>query len=63
MDGVAGAAVEFGTIDENKLDEVKEKYAESQDAFNAAKIGCVDNIIEPAFARQYVISALEMLIR
>ena len=27
LDGEAGAAVEFGTIDPEKLDEVKEKYA------------------------------------
>ncbi|MBO5713684.1 MAG: hypothetical protein J6R88_05770 [Clostridia bacterium] len=62
LDGDAGAAVEFGTIDPEKLEDVKEKYAESQDAFNAAKLGCVDNIIENQFVRQYVISALEMLI-
>ena len=62
LDGEAGAAVEFGTIDAEKLDEVKEKYAEMQDAFNAAKLGCIDNVIENQFARQYVISALEMLI-
>lgn len=63
LDGDAGAAVEFGTIDSVKLDEVKEKYAEMQDAFNAARLGCVDNIIENQFVRQYVISALEMIIR
>ena len=62
LDGEAGAAVEFGTIDPERLDEVKDQYAESQDAFNAAKLGCVDNIIENEFVRQYVISALEMLI-
>lgn len=62
LDGEVGAAVEFGTIDAAKLDEVKEKYAETQDAFNAARIGCVDNIIENQFVRQYVISALEMII-
>lgn len=63
LDGEAGAAVEFGTIDSEKLDEVKEKYAETQDAFNAARLGCVDNVIENQFVRQYVISALEMIIR
>ena len=34
---------------QEKLDEVKEKYAEMQDAFNAAKLGCIDNVIENQF--------------
>ncbi len=63
FDGEVGAAVEFGTFDNEKLPELTEKYAEMQDAFNAAKLGCVDNIIEPEFVRQYVISALETIVR
>ena len=63
LDGDAGAFVEFGTFDSSKLDELKEKYAEVEDSFNAAKIGCVDNIIEPQFIRPYVISSLQTLIR
>ena len=63
LDGEVGAAVEFGTFDNEKLPELTEKYAEMQDAFNAAKLGCVDNIIEPEFVRQYVISALETIVR
>ena len=41
---------------------LKQQYIDSQDAFNSAKIGCVDNVIEPEFVRQYVISALQMVI-
>ena len=63
FDGEVGAAVEFGTFDNEKLPELTEKYAEMQDAFNAAKLGCVDNVIEPEFVRQYVISALETIVR
>jgi acetyl-CoA carboxylase carboxyltransferase component len=63
LDGDAGAFVEFSTVDSSKLDELKEKYAEIEDAFNSAKIGCIDNVIEPQFVRQYVISALQMIIR
>ena len=63
LDGDAGAFVEFGTVDSSKLSELKEKYAEVEDAFNSAKIGCVDNIIEPQFVRQFVISALQTIVR
>ena len=63
FDGEVGAAVEFGTFDGEKLPALTEKYAEMQDVFNAAKLGCVDNIIEPQFVRQYVISALETIVR
>lgn len=64
LDGEAGVAAEFGVISEDKLDELKEKYAdEAQDALSAAEIGCIDNIIEPEFVRQYVISALQLLVR
>ncbi len=63
LDGVAGYATTFGTVDSDKINKLTEKYGEMQDAFNAAKLGCVDNIIEPQFVRQYVISALQTLVR
>ncbi len=63
FDGELGTAIEFGTFEQGKLSELKEKYAEMQDVFNAAKLGCVDNIIEPQFVRQYVISALQTIVR
>ncbi len=63
LDGETGVAATFGTVDNEKITELSEKYGEMQDAFNAAKLGCVDNIIEPEFVRQYVISALQTLVR
>lgn len=62
LDGFAGASATFGTVDAEKLSELETKYADAQDAFNSAKLGCVDNVIEPEFARQYVISALQMIL-
>ncbi|MBR6737486.1 MAG: hypothetical protein IKL82_03890 [Clostridia bacterium] len=61
MDGDAGVMASFGTVSSEEVENLKEKYLESQDAFNSAKIGCVDNVIEPEFVRQYVISALQMI--
>lgn len=63
LDGDAGISATFGTVDSEKISELTEKYGEMQDSFNAAKLGCVDNIIEPQFVRQYVISALQTLVR
>jgi acetyl-CoA carboxylase carboxyltransferase component len=59
-----GAEIEFA--DEKKVDKAKlaERYAdENSDPVHAAKGGYIDNIIEPAFVRQYVISTLQMLQR
>ena len=58
------AVIEFHGYSSKKYHEWfgnQPKYLESQDAFNSAKIGCVDNVIEPEFVRQYVISALQMI--
>lgn len=62
MDGEAGVMASFGTVDSEEVANLKQQYIDSQDAFNSAKIGCVDNVIEPEFVRQYVISALQMVI-
>jgi acetyl-CoA carboxylase carboxyltransferase component len=62
MDGYAGMSVAFNTFDKEELAKLEEKYADAQDAFNSAKLGCVDNVIEPEFTRQYVISALQMIL-
>ena len=62
LDGFAGVSATFGTVDPEQVNELADKYAEIQDSFNSAKIGCVDNVIEPEFVRQYVISALQMII-
>ncbi len=63
LDGDVGVACEFGVIDEQKIGELKEQYAQKQDAMNSARLGCVDNIIEPQYLRQHVISVLQMIIR
>ncbi len=58
------SSVAFGQVKEEKLDALAEKYSdENADPVNAAKNGYVDNVIEPQFARQYIISALQMLVR
>jgi acetyl-CoA carboxylase carboxyltransferase component len=62
FDSVQGAEIEYS--DDKKVDKAKlaEKYAEeNSDPVNAAKDGYIDNIIEPAFVRQYLITFLQML--
>ncbi len=64
FDSVQGAEIEFNASASENRDKLIEKYAdENSDPVNAAKGGYVDNIIEPAFARQYVIASLQMLIK
>ena len=60
FDSVQGAEIEFGGgADREKL---AKKYAdEVSDPINAAKGGYIDNIIEPQFAKQYLIASLQML--
>lgn len=61
FDSVQGAEIEFGGgADRDKL---AERYAdEVSDPVNAAKGGYIDNIIEPQFAKQYLIASLQMLL-
>ncbi len=55
----AGAQIEFGGADKQKLAAV---YAEENaDPFRAAKGGYLDDIVEPQFIKQYLIAALETL--
>jgi len=64
FDSVQGAEIELnaGAYDNKK--KLEAKYAEeNSDPVNAAKGGYVDNIIEPAFVRQYLIASLQMLIK
>lgn len=57
-----GAEIEVANVGGN-LDEVKARYEEEQmDAMNAAKNGYIDDVIEPQYVRQYLISALQMLV-
>ena len=62
LDGYAGISATFGTVDASEIEKLSNKYLEEQDGFNSAKLGCVDNIIEPENVRQYVISALQMIL-
>lgn len=62
FDSLQGAEIEFAG--DKKADKAKlaEKYAdENSDPFNAAEGGYIDNIIRPAFAKQYLIASLQML--
>ena len=57
-----GARLEVAGTNE-KIDEAIVRYNEdTMDAFNAARNGYIDNVIEPQFVRQYLISALQTLI-
>ncbi|MGN1060167.1 MAG: carboxyl transferase domain-containing protein, partial [Candidatus Coproplasma sp.] len=63
FDSVQGAEIEFNASASDNREKLIAKYAdENSDPVNAAKGGYVDNIIEPAFVRQYVIASLQMLI-
>lgn len=62
FDSEVGAQIEFGA-NGGDLEKIKANYEENeQDAFNAAQNGFVDDIIEPEFVRQYLISALQMIL-
>lgn len=64
FDSVQGAEIEFGAGASDNKEKLAAKYAdENSDPVNAAKGGYIDNIIEPAFARQYLIASLQMLVR
>jgi len=64
FDSALGAEIELAGGKKQDKAEIEKHYAEiSSDPFNAAKGGYIDNIIEPAFARQYLISSLQMLLK
>ena len=64
FDGIEGACVEFEGVNHDNEEAFVAKYAdENQDPINAAKGGYIDNIIEPQFVRQYLISSLQTLVR
>ncbi|MGN0818347.1 MAG: carboxyl transferase domain-containing protein, partial [Candidatus Coproplasma sp.] len=64
FDSAQGAEIEFSgvkNVDKNKL---VQKYSdENSDPINAAKGGYIDNIIEPAYVKQYLIASLQMLVK
>ncbi|MDE7379960.1 MAG: hypothetical protein K2N14_02805, partial [Clostridia bacterium] len=62
FDSAQGAEIELATDGKADMAKLAEKYAdENSDPINAAKGGYIDNIIEPAFVRQYLIASLQML--
>ncbi len=63
FDSSEGAEIEFADANVDKA-KLAERYSdENSDPINAAKGGYIDNIIEPAFVRQYLIASLQMLLR
>lgn len=63
FDSVQGAEIEFkgSGVDADRL---AERYSEeNSDPVNAAKDGYIDNIIEPAFVKQYLVASLQMLLK
>lgn len=64
FDSVQGAEIELAGSGAANGKKLAEKYAdENSDPVNAAKGGYIDNIIEPAFVRQYLIASLQMLVK
>ncbi|MBP5307860.1 MAG: hypothetical protein J6Z34_01870 [Clostridia bacterium] len=64
FDGIEAAHVEFEGVRYDNEEAFAKKYAEeNQDPINAAKGGYIDDIIEPQFVRQYLISSLQTLVR
>lgn len=64
FDSVQGAEIELATDGKSDTAKLAEKYAEeNSDPINAAKGGYIDNIIEPAFVRQYLIASLQMQLK
>ncbi|MCD8309245.1 MAG: hypothetical protein LUD19_05250 [Clostridia bacterium] len=64
FDGAQGAEIEFA--DEKSADRsaLAQRYSEeNSDPVNAAKNGYIDNIIEPAFVKQYLAASLQMLLK
>ncbi len=63
FDSIQGAEIEFNG-DKTNMDELARRYSdENSDPINAAKDGYIDNIIEPAFVKQYLIASLQMLLK
>lgn len=64
FDSVQGAEIELVKGKNTDSAKLANQYAEEHsDPINAAKGGYIDNIIEPAFVRQYLIASLQMLVK
>lgn len=63
FDKQTGAEVAFGCVKNEEKGKLAEKYAdENADPIGAAKGGYIDDVIEPALVRPYVIASLQTLI-
>ena len=62
FDGVQGAEIEFAGENVGKEMLEKRYSEETSDPVNAARNGYIDNIIEPAFAKQYIVACLQTLL-
>ncbi len=62
FDSVEGAEIEFAGVATDKKKLQKRYSEENSDPVNAAKDGYMDNIIEPALAKQYLVASLQMLV-
>ena len=64
FDSLQGAYVAYDGVRMDNEALFAEKYSEeNQDPVNAAKGGYIDDIIEPQFVRQYLIAALQAIVR
>ncbi|MCD8372346.1 MAG: hypothetical protein LUD27_03490 [Clostridia bacterium] len=64
FDSEQGAEIEFSGDNVTDKAKLAERYSEeNSDPVNAAKNGYIDNIIEPAFVKQYLTASLQMLLK
>ncbi len=63
FDDIQGAEIEYKDFATDRAKLEKRYSDEVSDPINCAKGGYIDNIIEPAFTRQYLIASLQMLMR
>lgn len=64
FDSVQGAEIEYSDDKKVSVEKLREKYAEeNSDPINAAKYGYIDDIIQPAFLKKYLIASLQMLVK
>lgn len=64
FDSVQGAEIEYSEDKKADMKKLAERYAEeNSDPVNAAKGGYIDNIIDPAHVKQYLIASLQMLLK
>lgn len=64
FDDAKGAEIEFAAEVNTNAAKCAARYAdETADPVNAARNGYVDNIIEPALVKQYLVASLQMLLK